>query len=321
MGASLGTANGISIVTGEGTYRLDPNRTVSGETNIISHAHSDHLPRSGTETRVIASRKTLELARMRTRKHYTGMRHPSVRLLEAGHVPGSRMVMIRDEQTYLYTGDFCTRKKVYLEGARAVKTDVLFVESTYGLPKYRFPDPVELAGVIRDWTSDALSRGSSVLFTAYPLGKAQELQVMLKGLPLFADESVGRHTGIALQGGGWSRPIAELDGSPSVVVASSRNVMVSLPRSFRRNMLTATASGWCLEGGYRGRTGYDEAFPLSDHCDYYDLMDFVKGCSPTTVYTVHGFDRELAQSIRKELCIEARPLRARVERQRKLDSY
>ncbi len=325
MSASIGSSNGISIETEEGTFRLDPSRTVKGEFNVISHAHSDHLPRGGNETEVIASRETLRLASMRTKKSYTGTEHRSVRLLEAGHVPGSRMVLVRSERTYLYTGDFCTRKKVYLSNAKPAKTDVLFIESTYGIPDYRFPDPVELAGVIRDWTADTLSRGINVIFTAYPLGKAQELQVILKGMPLYADESVMRHNEVAMEGSAPdAMPLSALEKGPAVVVSSGRLVIASLPSSVRRNALTATASGWCLKGGFGGRMGYDEAFPLSDHCDYDDLMEFVRKCDPSTVYTVHGFDRELAASIRGELGIEARPLREakKVKKaQKRIDSY
>lgn len=321
MTESITSANGIAIGTGEETFRLDPGRTVRGDLNVISHAHSDHLPRGGDETEVIASGKTLELARMRTKKQFTGRKHPSVRLLEAGHVVGSKMVMVKGERTFLYTGDFCTRKKVYLENAKPVKADVLFIESTYGLPRYRFPDPVELAGVIRDWTADALSRGMNVLFTAYPLGKAQELEVILEGLPLYADDSVRRHNSIAFGGVERARPVAELDAGPSVIVSSSRKTLALLPPQVRKRLMTATASGWCLDGGFRGRMGYDEAFPLSDHCDYADLMEFVRGCSPEMVYTVHGFDGELAESIRSELGISARPLRKRREKQKTIDSY
>ena len=322
MAASLSSSNGIAIETGECTFRLDPGRTVKGDFNVISHAHSDHLPRGGDETAVIASNETLLLAELRTRKHYTSTSHESVSLLEAGHVPGSKMIMVKDELTYLYTGDFCTKKKVYLDNARPAKTDVLVIESTYGLPDYRFPDPVELAGVIRDWTADALSLGRHVVFTAYPLGKAQELQVILGGMPLFADDSVLRHNAITMGGqDAGAGPLAEVGNEPSVIVSSSRNVMVHLPSAVRRNALTATASGWCLDGAFRGRSGYDEAFPLSDHCDYYDLMEFVRGCGPSAVYTVHGFEKELAASIKKELGIDARPLRQRPKGQKRIDSY
>lgn len=322
MSASISSSNGIAISTEDGTFRLDPGRTVIGDFNVISHAHSDHLPRGGKETSVIASRKTLELARMRTRKQYTATKHGSVKLLEAGHVPGSKMVYVRDELSYLYTGDFCTKRKVYLENAKAVKTDVLFVESTYGLPRYTFPDPVELAGVIRDWTADSLSRGNSVLFSLYPLGKAQEMQVILKGMPIYADESVQRHNSIVFGRENWVKPVSELRSEPSVVISSGRRIMGTLPHSIRRKLLTATASGWSSDGGYRGRGGYDEAFPLSDHCDYEDLMQFVRKCSPSMVYTVHGFDRELASSIRKDLGIEAEALRSRaMQKQRRIDSF
>lgn len=322
MSASITSSNGIAISSEEGTFRLDPGRTVAGDFNVISHAHSDHLPRGGKETSVIASRKTLELARMRTNKKYTAMKHRSVKLLEAGHVPGSKMVYVSDDMNYLYTGDFCTKRKVYLENAKAVKTDVLFIESTYGLPKYRFPDPVELAGVIRDWTADSLNRGNSVLFSLYPLGKAQEMQVILKGMPIYADESVQRHNKIVFGRENWVKPLSMLKEEPSVIVSSGRNMIGTLPQAIRRRLLTATASGWTTDGGYRGRGGYDESFPLSDHCDYEDLMKFVKECGPSMVYTVHGFDRELASSIRKELGIEAVALRSRpLQKQRRIDSF
>ena len=323
MTVTPGSSNGVLITTETETFRLDPGKTLGGDVNVVSHAHSDHLPRSGTEMQIVASRETIELARMRTGKKYTGIRHGSVRLLDAGHVPGSKMVMVRDELSYLYTGDFCTRKKVYLNRARAVRTDVLVTETTYGHPRYRFPDPVELAGVIRDWAADTLSRGHSIIFSAYPLGKAQELQVILRGMPVYADEPVERHNRI-LQGPKdepLAAPLARIGTDPSIVITSGRGIMPTLPAAIRRNAMTATASGWCLDGGFRGRMGYDEAFPLSDHCDYYDLLDFVKGCSPSLVYTVHGFDSEFAASIRKELGIEAKPLRQKKEKQKKLDSF
>ncbi len=320
MGKGIDSVNGISITTSSATYRLDPGRTVMGDCNVVSHAHSDHLPRGGNEQAVVASRETIALARMRTGRDYSAARHPSVKLLDAGHVPGSRMVLVKDDLSYLYTGDFCTKRKVYLHNARPVRTDVLFIESTYGLPKYRFPDPVELAGVIRDWAADTLNNGSSILFSLYPLGKAQEIEVILRGMPLFAEESVARHNSIVFgRDSGWIRPLSEMGGGPGIIISSGRNIYPQIQPQVRRRMLRATASGWSLEGRFSG--GYDEAFPLSDHSDYYDLIEFVRRCSPSMVYTVHGFDMELASSIRRELGIEARPLRARREKQRKIDSY
>jgi len=62
----------------------------------------------------------------------------------------------------------------------------------------------------------------------------------------------------------------------------------------------------------------DEAFPLSDHCGFDELMEFVRRCSPKKVFTTHGFAKELAMHIRRDLGIDAQPL---VSRQRTLDHF
>jgi hypothetical protein len=45
---------------------------------------------------------------------------------------------------------------------------------------------------------------------------------------------------------------------------------------------------------------------------------FVEKCSPSMVYTTHGFDKAFASSVRKELRIDARPL---VAKQRTMDQF
>jgi putative mRNA 3-end processing factor len=65
-------------------------------------------------------------------------------------------------------------------------------------------------------------------------------------------------------------------------------------------------------------SGTDESFPLSDHCGYDELMGFVRKCAPEVVFTTHGFAKEFASKIRKELGIDAQPL---VAKQRTLDHF
>jgi putative mRNA 3-end processing factor len=45
--------------------------------------------------------------------------------------------------------------------------------------------------------------------------------------------------------------------------------------------------------------GLDYAFPMSDHCDYFELVEAVKACAPDKVYTFHGFAEEFAESLKK----------------------
>ncbi len=321
-------SNGISIVTRGNSFRLDPKRTAGGEVNFISHAHTDHLPRGGEERCVVSTPKTLELAEHRTGIKFTLSEHDSIELFEAGHIPGSAMALIEDGCRYLYTGDFCTRRKVYLEPAKPVKADVLLIESTYALPRYSFPDPLELSGVIRDWVSDALSSGNSVFFTVYPLGKAQEVEMLLRDLPLYADESVQAHNRIVFgEDSDWIGNIDDATNSESVFICSSRSSLSRMLPGIRSETLFATVSGWSVDEWFRKSNGLDEAFPLSDHCDHDALMSFVRDCNPSVVYTMHGFAEEFAAELRRELQIEAHPISRRPGRavrgrkQKKIDTF
>ncbi len=311
LDVSVSLSNGFAVRTHENSFRLDPRRTVAGEINFISHAHTDHLPRGGDERRVVSTSKTLELAEHRTGKKFSLAQEAHIRLLDAGHIPGSAMALIEDDQRILYTGDFCTKRKVYLEPARAVKTDILLIESTYALPKYSFPDPLELSGVIRDWVSDALSMGNSVFFNVYPLGKAQEVETLLRGLPLYADEVVQAHNRIVFGDcGDWIGDISAATDSESVFVCSSRSSLSQLRPGLRSRLLFTTVSGWSVDEQFRRSGGLDEAFPLSDHCDHDALLSFVRACSPDIVYTMHGFAEEFAEELRRDLQIEAHALSA-----------
>ena len=46
------------------------------------------------------------------------------------------------------------------------------------------------------------------------------------------------------------------------------------------------------------RYGSDAAFPSSDHADFNDLLACVERVQPDVVYTLHGFAREFAATLR-----------------------
>jgi hypothetical protein len=61
---------------------------------------------------------------------------------------------------------------------------------------------------------------------------------------------------------------------------------------------TAVISGWAIDSGATYRSGTDVAFPLSDHAGFDDLLLFTELVRPKKVFTVHGFAREFAQTLR-----------------------
>lgn len=178
-------------------FFFDPRSTPDGGVHCISHAHSDHLPSATKkleERSIVCSPITATLASKRLKRPLTKpivpSDHPDVEMLNAGHIAGSNMFLVKGEKTVLYTGDMSTRDRFGMEGAKPVKTDVLIIESTYGDPSYKFPATEKIARVIKDWVEDSMSSGFSTALFAYPLGKSQELIRMLSEFEPFIEGSV-----------------------------------------------------------------------------------------------------------------------------------
>ena len=66
-------------------------------------------------------------------------------------------------------------------------------------------------------------------------------------------------------------------------------------------------SGWAMDKRYRTLMGLDHAVAMSDHCDYAELLEFVKASGAKKIYTFHGFSNDFADSLRK-LGFDAEPV-------------
>jgi Cft2 family RNA processing exonuclease len=243
-----------------------------------------------------------------------------VRILDAGHIHGSAMFEVdAGDKKVLYTGDFCTRDRPGMKGARPVKTDIMVVEATYGHPKYKFPSIDDTIHRMRIWIEDCLSQRYSVAIFAYPLGKSQNLVHILEDFEPYLHSTVKDSTDVVCSCGLHMRyrDYADIGEEPCVIICPSGAYGAIGQDMRRRRLRTATATGWAMYGGFNRWTNTDAAFPLSDHADYHDIMQFVKACSPELVYTTHGggdgedhdFDEVLASHIKKDLGIDARPLK------------
>lgn len=288
-------------------------RSAVGDVNFVSHAHADHTFRRTPET-VLCSAETAALVRARTGAAFEFTESvPDIELLPAGHAVGSRAALIDADRRYLYTGDFSTRDRLYLDGFDPVSADVLVMETTYGDPRYRFPSQTELEDEIRDWLTD---HDEPLFLFGYSLGRAQKLQRLARratNRPLVVSDAIRTvnaaieaTTGITFDAEPFER--SELSGDEIVVLPSN------LSRTdWVRNLVERVGgsmvgfSGWAVGSSYRYRGGYDATFPLSDHCDFDELVSTVKAVDPDVVYTQHGFADEFAGHIQK-LGYDARPL-------------
>ena len=321
LGRATVTANGgIQVDIGKTRYVLDPHSHVRADYTFVSHAHLDHMHNPSRNERVISSSLTAELAQARGYDlGATTEEAEGVELLDSGHILGARAIRIQDE--VYYTGDASGRARAFLGKCKTRQARILVMETTYGCPEYVFPSTAKLVKEVNGLIASAYDRGVPVVLMGYPLGKAQLLSYFFSSWdPIFYHESVATMNrihvehGVPLKPGKKFDPMKDQDRLPKgpwVMVSpmsSGRSRLMSHLKKEYGAILVAF-SGWALGQGYRYTLGADYSFPLSDHCDYQELIDLVKGVSPEMVYTVHGFAADFARDLRK-MGFSARPLAA-----------
>ncbi|MEM3063921.1 MAG: MBL fold metallo-hydrolase [Candidatus Nitrosotenuis sp.] len=316
------TKNGIVCRIDDKIVNLDPRSAMPHCVNFVSHAHADHLPNNKRGT-ILATKETKEIATLRGHEMSNHVEFlDDFRLYDSGHILGSRGVLFGD---VFYTGDICSRERGFLKGASIPKCKILITECTFGRPEFVFPQVSELEKRTNEIISDMYHKGKPVLLLGYQLGKAQTLSHLFGHWdPLYYHDSVKemndlhRKLGIPLKEG-LGHTMAEamglLDKKPWVMVCplmSENNPFIKQMKS-RYDAVTIGFSGWAKAS--RQYTKNDYSIPLSDHCDYNELIELVKRSGAEKIYTIHGFVDEFAADLAK-LGFDAQPLH-----QNSLDSF
>jgi Cft2 family RNA processing exonuclease len=280
--------------------------------SFVSHAHSDHI---AAHREVLCSAGTARL--MRARLPAGRIEHAlpfgqteqltgdiTVTLHPAGHIMGSAQCLLAHNrhETLLYTGDFKLRPGLSAELCATPRADVLVMETTFGLPRYVFPPTGQVLAEIVEFCRQAFADGATPVLYGYSLGKSQELLLGLASArqPVMLHPEAFRLTQVYEELG--------LKFPPYRVFAADAvagHVVICPPQSGRSAVIqaipkrrTAVITGWALDSGAVYRYQCDAAFPLSDHADFPDLLAFVDRVQPRLVFTLHGFAREFAQTLR-----------------------
>jgi putative mRNA 3-end processing factor len=103
-----------------------------------------------------------------------------IKLLNAGHTPGSAQVLIEAKgKKLLYTGDFNTTNSQLLAGAKMDHKDLdaVVIESTYANEDHA--DRVELEKRFVESVTEVVERGGIALVPAFGVGRSQEMACIL----------------------------------------------------------------------------------------------------------------------------------------------
>jgi DNA ligase 1 len=276
----------------------------------ISHAHSDHI---APHREIIISEPTARLLQSRLPGHRIEHVLPfgeercvhgvDVTLLPAGHIFGSAQCFLSPgDETLLYTGDFKLRPGKSAEQAQWRHAETLIMETTFGLPRYRFPPTEQVIDKMISFCRETIDAGNVAVLLGYSLGKAQEILCSLDGAGLtpMLHGSVYRMTRIYEQFGQSFCKYVRYN--PNDVAG---RVLICPPSANRSHMLekiphkrVAMMSGWAVDPNAVYRYQVDAAFPLSDHADYDDLIRYVELVQPRRVLTLHGFAAAFARDLR-----------------------
>lgn len=289
----------------------------------ISHAHADHLPRD-RNMHVYATPATEALMRIRGFKgdvtilnfgEKCCLKNADVTLYPAGHILGSAMIGIEtDEGHILYSGDYKTPPSPVTEGfAHPKKVDYFITEATFPLPIYKWQPHEVIFEEIRSFAIQSLNDGYSPVFFCYNLGKAQEVMHALAPLNQMVQiHGAGKqlcdvYTQFGYQLGKYEAYNRETVQNNRILITPLSSIDQPMITNIKKKRM-AYVSGWAAHESRRVQLGVDKLIVLSDHIDFFELLDMCEKMQPEMVYITHTPNPKVVQHFLNEKGIKSVPL-------------
>lgn len=285
---------------------------------LISHAHSDHA-RPTLTNNYFATSETIALAKANSvnvkevpfkKKFCVGEFEAS--FFPSGHILGSAQIKVSNSVDAVVTTDFKLQKSILFEPAEILGCDVLVIESTFGKPGFSFPPREQVYEDMIKWVNNEISKNHFVVLGGYATGKAQELTKFCND---FLNESPLVHKKVFEQNktyeafgkklGGFLELDHNLTEANILIVPPhlvSDDLLHAVSHQIKKPVSCAIATGWKHHSRYK-------LFPLSDHADFEQLLNYVEQSGAKRVFTYHGFDLEFARWVQKKFRVPAMPLR------------
>ncbi len=309
-----------TFMLSSGGFRISLDRKEPGsDIDFVSHAHTDHLAAVKHSEWVLASSQTADLIAgsygLKPRVPDGAPVPPGLKLLGAGHMLGSRQLYVDacdSGESVVYTGDFQMQDSRVSEKIEIPSSDIAILDSTYPDPGVHFGDRSEVERDIQRWAS-AISRSGIVLFRAYAMGKSQELISILNeaGMAPVVSERIAAVCSVYKKHGakldylstGSEECDSELRGNFIGITESGADALpVALGVVHAKHVFTAVVTGFAK----MFRFDTDMQFPLSDHADFSQSVDYINATGARKVFT-YGNSAELFAANLRSSGIDARP--------------
>jgi len=303
------------------TVRIDTSGR--SEHAFITHAHSDHSNTMAKKAHMTSATRKLSGRNIRKYTKVTDLKYGrkvkqnefDVSLHNAGHMLGSAQLQIANSAEIVVTSDFKLQDSIVGKGAEILPSEILVIETTFGLPYFQFPEREKVYEAIGKWINGNIKKGYLTLLGGYSTGKAQELTKIVNEyaniVPLvhervYENNKVYEEEGVNL--GDFIKIEHNLNESDVLIMPPSlinNHLKQVLEHAMNKKIKSAMATGWHFYGSY------DKIFPLSDHADFNQLMEYVKVSDPKQVFAIHGYAKEFSQQVQHKLKIPARELQGK----------
>jgi len=328
--------NGIRVIDTERKTSLiaDPTTIATAKKNtatIITHAHTDHaiaFPNEGIK--VYATKIASELFSTLTGKKSKNtffmeynkeikIKEMNIEALPAGHLLGAAQILFKTEKkNILYTGDISFGKMKTVKEAKEPeeKIDILITEATYGKPDLYFEPRETVKMKIFNWIVEKIKENNLAVINVGNLGPAQEIIAYLNEMleiDIYCNKKTSRinevykKNGIKLKYKEIEEIEEKIDPKNSLILLSRGEKKI--PEKIIKEKIKvkrAIVTGQAARFNY---TSFEKAFPFSMHANTKEIEEYAKKIKPKKIYTLYGFESELAAYLRKKINVDARPLK------------
>lgn len=285
---------GLVVKTKNGIIGLD-SANKDCDYCFLSHAHSDHLFK--TQKPVLCSNETLDFAKIRNININKIDSLPSAKMVDSGHVLGSKSLIVEDDEKLLFTGDFSLRGNRLVNGLKIEKCDSLIIETTFGKSEFIFPNFKDEMKKAKDWVEENMKKNYLSVLMGYSLGKIQSIQHYFKDFSSTVHEKIKPYNEIYEKFGHKLINNVGNDILFTPPMKSNDNYFNNIKR--KRGVKFAVFSGWNIYDFYKSRFKVDAGFTISDHADFKELLTIVKKSNAKNIYTHHGHSKDFAELLKK----------------------